>query len=106
MSATVKSEHDKMQLSGFSHQPRTQLVFCVNSVERVGELAQGIGAKKVLLVTDPGIVAAGHAGRVHRFLKAAGLKVTVFDRVRENPTTSCVDNCTAVARKADTDTIV
>ncbi|MBI3853080.1 MAG: iron-containing alcohol dehydrogenase [Verrucomicrobia bacterium] len=93
-------------MRAFDHQPRTRLVFGVNSVARVGELARGLGAKRVLLVTDPGIVAAGHAGRVHRFLRAAGLKVTIFDEARENPTTACVDNCTAVARNAGIDTIV
>ena len=96
----------EFDLGAFDHQPRTRLVFGVDSVANVGELARGIGAKKVLLVTDPGIVAAGHAGRVHGFLKLAGLKVTVFDKARENPTTSCVDNCVAVAKKAGIDSII
>src|ERR1035437_1380904 len=93
-------------LASFDHQPRTRLVFGVNSVDRVGELAREIGAKKVLLVTDPGIVAAGHADRVCRHLETAGLRVTVFDKARENPTTRCVDDCVAVARAAGVDTIV
>ncbi len=92
--------------TSFDFQPRTRLVFGVNSVERVGELARSLGARKVLLVTDPGIIAAGHVARVHRCLKAAGLKVTVFDKARENPTTGCVESCTTVARKAGIDTIV
>ncbi len=57
----------------------------MNSVERVGELARELGAKKVLLVTDPGIVAAGHAGRVERLLTAAGVKVALFDKVAGKP---------------------
>ncbi|MDB6021684.1 MAG: iron-containing alcohol dehydrogenase [Pedosphaera sp.] len=90
----------------FDHQPRTRLVFGVNTVERAGELAREIGAKKILLVTDPGIVAAGHAGRVQRILEAAGLQVTLFGKARENPTTRDVDECLAVAKAAATDTIV
>lgn len=93
-------------LPSFDHQPRTRIVFGVNSVERVGELARELGAKKVLLVTDPGIVAAGHAGRVHRNLEAARLQVVVFDKARENPTTKCVDDCLAVAKSAGIDTII
>src|SRR3989440_10824881 len=89
---------DRESLPPFDHQPRTRIVFGVNSVERVGELARELGAKKVLLVTDPGIVAAGHAGRVHRILEAARLKIAVFDKARENPTTRCVDDCLAVAK--------
>ena len=48
----------------FDWQPRTRIVFGANTVERVGDLARELGGKKVLLVTDPGVVAAGHAARV------------------------------------------
>jgi alcohol dehydrogenase len=88
------------------YQPRTRLVFGVNSVERVGELARGLGAKRVLVVTDPGIVTAGHAERVERLLQSSGLGVVTFDQVRENPTTRDVDQCLQVARSAGVDTIV
>jgi alcohol dehydrogenase len=90
----------------FDHQPRTRLIFGVNSVDRVGELARELGAKRVLLVTDPGIVAAGHAERAQRSLKAAGLEIAVFDRAKENPTTKCVEDCVAVATAATIDTII
>ena len=56
----------------FDFAPRTRLVFGANVVERVGELAAELAAKKVLLVTDPGIVAAGHAGRVIALLERQG----------------------------------
>lgn len=95
-----------LPLASFDHQPRTRLVFGVNSVERVGELAREVGAKRVLLVTDPGLVAAGHAGRVHRILESAKLSVTIFDKVRENPTTRCVEECVTLAKAAGIDTIV
>jgi alcohol dehydrogenase len=90
----------------FDHQPRTRLIFGADRVDDVGELARGIGTKKVLLVTDPGIVAAGHADRVRRSLESAKLIVTVFDKARENPTTRCVNDCVALARSAAIDTIV
>jgi alcohol dehydrogenase len=90
----------------FDYQPRTRVVFGVNRIERVGELAQSLGGKKVLLVTDRGIVSAGHAGRVQSLLEAAGMKVTCFDQVEENPGIQCVDKCVAVARGAAVDAIV
>ena len=93
-------------LRAFDFPSRTQLVLGVGSVERVGELVRGIGAERILLVTDAGIVAAGHAGRVQGNLEAAGLRVTVFDRARENPTTKCVDDCVAAARTAGVDCLV
>src|SRR5437764_1297141 len=93
-------------LRSFDYHPRTRLVFGTDTVERLGELAREIRAKKVLLVTDPGIVAAGHAERVRELLKAARLQITVFNQARENPTTKCVENCLAAANSAGIDTII
>ena len=90
----------------FDWQPRTRLVFGANCVERAGELARELGGKKVLLVTDPGIVAAGHAERVRESLAAEGFAVTVYGSCRENPTTRDVDACQAVARAEQADLIV
>lgn len=93
-------------LARFDYQPRTRLIFGINSVERVGELARELPASKVLLVTDPGIVSAGHSARVHRFLEKAGLRVTVFDQSDENPTTRCVDACLQIAKNSQIDAFV
>src|SRR6059036_677683 len=93
-------------LPPFDYQPRTRLVFGLDSVERAGELARGLGAKVVLVVTDPGIVTAGHADRVEHILQSCGLGVVVFDEVHENPTTRDVDRCLEVAKSAGIDTLV
>jgi alcohol dehydrogenase len=90
----------------FDYQPRTRVVFGAGSIQGVGDLAKNFAARRVLLVTDPGIVSAGHAGRVRALLEAAGVEVTCYDQVRENPTTRCVDSCVEVARGAAIDTIV
>ena len=45
----------------FDHQPRTRIVFGIGAADNAGELARETGLRKVLLVTDPGIAAAGHA---------------------------------------------
>jgi len=95
-----------MQTAGFDHQPRTRLIFGNDTLERVGEVARELNAKNVLLVTDAGIVEAGHAARAVYFLEAAGLHVTVFDKVRENPTTEDVDHCVEVARSAHIDFLI
>ena len=76
-----------MHSTGFDFQPRTRVIFGQDTLERVGELARDFRVRRVLLVTDKGIAAVGHAGRAIGFLEAAGLRVAVFDGVRENPTT-------------------
>src|SRR6478736_7301413 len=95
-----------MQLTPIDFPSRTRLVFGPGVVAQVGPLARELGAKKILLVTDAGIVAAGHAGRVIASLEAAGLRVTVFDQARENPTTRCVAECVAAAQAAGIDFII
>jgi len=95
-----------MQPNGFDWHARTRIVFAEGAINRAGELTGATGARHVLLVTDPGIVAAGHAKRASASLEAAGLRVTLFDRVRENPTTRCVDDCVAIAKSAGIDGIV
>jgi alcohol dehydrogenase len=86
-------------LIGFDFQPRTRVIYGPGAIDRLGELARAIGAH-ALLVTDPGIVAAGHVEQARGSLLAAGVDVTIFDEVRENPTTREVDQCFEVARTA------
>ena len=93
-------------LAAFDHQPRTRIVFGVDAVKRVGELARELELRKVLLVTDAGIVKAGHAECVAQTLSKAGLAVTVFADVEENPTTRCVADSVEAARKADVEGFV
>ena len=93
-------------LAAFDYQPRTQLVFGAGCVGRVGELARGLGARRVLLVTDRGLVTAGHATRVEHALQTAGVGAVTYDQVRENPTTRDVDHCVKVAREASVDLLV
>src|SRR3954469_13766246 len=90
----------------FDYQPRPRIVFGEGAAERAGELSLGLGAKNVLLVTDRGLVAAGHAQRISDNLQSAGLKVSIFDHAAENPTTACVDKCLKVAQTAAIDAIV
>lgn len=80
--------------------------FAPGALARLGELVRSAGGQRVLLVTDPGIVAAGHVGRAVGSLEAAGCSVAVYDRVRENPTTGHVAGGLAVARGAGVDFVV
>jgi len=56
----------------------------------LGPLARQEGDTRVLLVSDEGIRAAGHLQRAARSLRGAGLSLTTFTGVQENPTTGHV----------------
>nr|WP_319633352.1 iron-containing alcohol dehydrogenase [Sinanaerobacter chloroacetimidivorans] len=55
------------------------------SVKVVGERSKMLGGKKVLLVTDPGMVQCGILDIVKGYLEEAGLKTVLFDGVEPNP---------------------
>lgn len=93
-------------LNAFDHHPRTRLVFGAGSLQKLGALAADLGGSRVLVVSDAGIVKAGHAARAIQSLQAAGLETELFDRVHENPSTRDVDECVDAAREFRADILV
>ena len=83
-----------------------RLIFGEGVCRRIASLVRDLGGTRVLLVTDPGIVAAGHVGTVRECLEHAGIAHEIHDRVRENPTTLDVDRCVEVARTGKVDLII
>jgi len=76
------------------------------AVGRVGELASGFGLSRPLVVTDRGIVEAGHVDVVLSSLTRSGLTPTAFDMVHENPTTSDVLACVESAQAHSADMLI
>ncbi|MBI3921339.1 MAG: iron-containing alcohol dehydrogenase, partial [Armatimonadetes bacterium] len=93
-------------LFAFDYQLETRIVYGENTIERLGDFARDLASHTVLLVTDAGIVASGHAERAARALELARLPVVVFEGVKENPTTRDVEACLEVAKGASIDLIV
>jgi alcohol dehydrogenase len=104
--AAQSSALELMHSTGFDYQPRTRIVFGHDTLEQVGVLARDLGGKQALLVTDPGIAAAGHPARAASSLEAVGLHVAIYDEVRENPSTTDVDRCAAMARECGADLLI
>lgn len=94
------------EVVAFRHVPGGEVVFGPGRLELLGRKARELGGSRALLVTDPGLRRAGHGERAMRALERARLKVTVFDAVRENPTTLDVDRAVAVAKGSGVDLIV
>ncbi|MEM8952559.1 MAG: iron-containing alcohol dehydrogenase [Verrucomicrobiota bacterium] len=84
------------EVATFAHAAAREVIFGKGELDVVGEKMRAHADRRVLLVTDPGIVEAGHATRARSALEDAGLEVVVFDQVHENPTTGDVDRCLAV----------
>lgn len=90
----------------FDFQPQTRIVFGAGTIQRLGSLAAELGARRALVVSDPGIIAAGHTTRAGESLRAAGLEVATFDGVVENPTTHTVRQGVEFARDFRPDVLV
>jgi alcohol dehydrogenase len=93
-------------LPGFDFSARPRLVAGSGCVARVGELAREFGGTRALLVTDQGLVKAGHVQRVSAALQAQGIVVVMYDQVHENPTTDDVNACLKVAKEGNVDIII
>jgi alcohol dehydrogenase len=92
--------------ASFDHHPTTRVVFGVGALNRLGELARELGGTRALLVTDPGLEAAGHPQRAVGTLQDAGLPVALFDGVEENPSDRHVEACVDLARQERVDVLV
>src|SRR5438105_4897895 len=75
-------------LPAFDYEPLGRVLFESGGLAKLGELARELGGTRVLLVTDPGLSAAGHPQRASRYLRQSGLEAFLFDGVEENPETS------------------
>jgi alcohol dehydrogenase len=90
----------------FDFQCSTRIVFGPGKLAELGRISSGLGAKRALLVSDPGIVAAGHARRGMELLQQNKITVFLFDGVQENPTTEQVNAGLAVAKEFRPDLII
>ena len=85
---------------------RVKVAFGVGAINQIGDIIKAEGGGRVLLVSDPGITAAGHVEHAVRALYRAGLPVRVFDEAGENPTTIHVGKGVIAARSFKPDIIV
>jgi alcohol dehydrogenase len=90
----------------FDYQPRTRLVFGPGKIEELGQLASELGARRALVVSDPGVIAAGHAARGIQSLVRAGIETHLFGGLHENPTTDDIDAGVKVARRYDPEILI
>jgi alcohol dehydrogenase class IV len=82
------------------------VIFGAGSLDTVGEKVSGLGCRRVLLVSDPGIVKLGFAQRVADSLRAHGVESILFDQVQPNPLDSDCNAGGETARRERVDGIV
>ena len=93
-------------MTPFEHASRTRLVFGAGALSRLGEIAGELGFRRTLVVSDPGIVAAGYAARARAALEAKGISVSLFSGFDHDPTSAMADAGAEAARAAGVDSLV
>jgi alcohol dehydrogenase class IV len=74
--------------------------------KKAGEIAVGLGARKVFFVYDRGVKAAGMVDGVLSSLKQAGLDILEYDGVLPNPPDTVVEEAAAKAKEFQPDVTV
>ena len=87
----------------FTFNTSKSLVFGAGSIGRLGELAASTMGRRIALVTDKGVIAAGLVAPALKSLAAAGIEVTVIDDIVADPPEAVVKAAVqrAVAAKID-----
>jgi alcohol dehydrogenase class IV len=73
--------------------------FGVGAIKTIGEEAVNISAKRVLIVTDPGVYRAAVTDPVKEILNRAGLPVDIFSEAEPEPTYSKLNETAKELRK-------
>ena len=90
----------------FDIQSRTRFIFGEGTISRLGTLASEYKPRCVLVVSDRGIMEAGHDTAALNSLREAGLDVASFHDFSENPTSAMVDAGVQRAREVQPDLLV
>jgi alcohol dehydrogenase class IV len=83
-----------------------QLLFGRDAVLQVGAIAARLGARRVLIVTDPMLVGAGVLERVRQPLAACGFALETFSGGEPEPSMRAADECIALSRQFKPDAFV
>lgn len=75
-------------------------------VKVLGEELRLLKTKKVMIITDKGLVKAGLVNRITDLIQAEGLSFITYDEIEANPKDYNVELASEIARKQSIDTIV
>jgi len=90
----------------FEYAAKTKVIFGKNSLERLGEVVESFSVKHVIIVTDEGIINAGHAQKAVDCLTQKNIQSYIFKDFAQNPTTENVTSGVNFAKEHNAELII
>ncbi len=79
---------------------KSNITFGRGAAEKLPEILKGYGLKKIMIVYDGGVKAAGISDQIVAQVEKAGIEYLIFDGVIPNPTNEVVESAAAKAKEA------
>ena len=93
-------------LVAYQFQTPTKIISGIGSTAEIIKELNAINAKKVLLITDPGLVQAGVAQQVVEMLKQAAVEVEIFDAVEPDPSIQVATKAAEMAKNVKANVLI
>ena len=93
-------------LVAYQFQTPTKIISGIGSTAEIIKELNAINAKKVLLITDPGLVQAGIAQQVVEMLKQAAVEVEIFDAVEPDPSIQVATKAAEMAKNVKANVLI
>lgn len=93
-------------MTDFVFETTPKIVAESGGAKRLGAICAGLSVRRPLVVSDPGLVAAGMVAPVEASLRGAGLDPVLFTDVAADPPEEVVEAAVAFARGAEIDGVV
>ncbi|HEX9920450.1 MAG TPA: iron-containing alcohol dehydrogenase [Candidatus Methylomirabilis sp.] len=84
----------------------TTIHFGIGSRFKTAEKVKEFGAKRVLIITDPGVVGAGLMVDVEKSLKGAGIEAVTYDKIVPNSGLSLVNEAVKLMKESKAKVVV
>ncbi len=84
----------------------TRALYGPGALDQIGALARDLGFKRTLVVSDPGVTAAGYFDRAVRLLEDAGIHVVGYHDFSDNPDSDSIQTGRTFVEPHDVDSIV
>jgi alcohol dehydrogenase class IV len=93
-------------MTAFNFNTAPRIVFGDGAAARIGEIAATQLGKRVLLVTDPGLIKVGLIDPALTSFEAAGVAVSVYSEVEADPPEAVIMACVAAAQAFKTEAVI